>query len=398
MPGTVVVRRAPKAGFYGITMTLRCRRFTSVGDADKFVAVAGCLSSSRGADSRLAFTSDKQVANAVMNFSQRIFIAALGAISLVALGTAQAASDVSFGTNWLAQAEHGGFYQAVADGTYEECGLNVTIVPGGPQVNNRALMLAGRVDYHMGGDLLQAFNAAKEGVPVVAVAAAFQKHPQVILAHPGKASSFEDLKDLELLIGDNGHQSFYQWMIGAYGFTEEQRKPYTFNPAPFLANTDVAMQGYLSSEPYLVEKEGGFTPDVFLIADAGYSTYATTIETMADTIADKPEEVECFVNGSILGWYNFLYGENVAARELIIADNPEMSNDKIDYAIEKMIENGIVVSGDAEELGVGVITDAKVEDFYTKMVEAGVVEAGLDYTTAYTTEFVGKGLGKNLVQ
>ena len=333
-----------------------------------------------------------------MDFTKIFSSVALGAGTSLVLGTAQAATDVSFGTNWLAQAEHGGFYQSVADGTYEECGLNVTIVPGGPQVNNRALMLAGRIDYHMGGDLLQAFNAAKEGVPVVAVAAAFQKHPQVILAHPGKASSFEDLKELDLLIGDNGHQSYYQWMIGAHGFTEEQRKPYTFNPAPFLANTGVAMQGYLSSEPYLIEKEGGFVPEVFLIADAGYSTYATTVETMADTIEQKPEEVECFVNGSILGWYNFLYGDNSAARELIVSDNPEMTNDKIDYAIEKMIENGIVVSGDAEEMGIGVMTDAKVEDFYKKMVDAGVVDEGIDFTSAYTTQFVGKGLGKELAQ
>ena len=117
----------------------------------------------------------------------------------------------------------------------------------------------------MGGDLLQAFNAAKEGIPVVAVAAAFQKHPQVIVTHPGQAETFEDLKNLNLLIGDNGYQSFYQWMIAAHGFTEEQRQPYTFNPAPFLADTAMGMQGYLSSEPYLVAKEGGFEPDVFLI-------------------------------------------------------------------------------------------------------------------------------------
>lgn len=307
-------------------------------------------------------------------------------------------SEVTFGSNWLAQAEHGGFYQSVVDGTYEACGLKVSILPGGPQVNNRALLLAGRIDYHMGGDLLQAFNAVKEGIPVVAVAASFQKHPQVILAHPGQAESFEDLKNLELLIGDNGFQSYYQWMMAAYGFTAEQRKPYTFNPAPFLADTGTGMQGYLSSEPFLVQKTGGFEPKVFLIADAGYSTYATTIETMADTIESKPDEVKCFVEGSILGWYNFLYGDNAAAREMIKADNPEMSDDKIDYAIAKMTENGIVLSGDAEELGIGVITDQKVEDFYNKMVEAGVIEAGLDYKAAYTTEFVGKGLGMDLAK
>ncbi|MEO1780025.1 MAG: ABC transporter substrate-binding protein, partial [Pseudomonadota bacterium] len=159
-----------------------------------------------------------------------------GVASLVVGATAASAQEtVTFGTNWVAQAEHGGFYQSVADGTYlADCGFNVEIIPGGPQVNNRALMLAGRMDFHMGGDLLQAFSAAQEGIPVVNIAAIFQKHPQVILAHPGEAESWEDLKDLTLLIGDNGFQSYYQWMIQAHGFTAEQREPYTFNPAPFL--------------------------------------------------------------------------------------------------------------------------------------------------------------------
>ncbi|MEO1677939.1 MAG: ABC transporter substrate-binding protein [Pseudomonadota bacterium] len=323
---------------------------------------------------------------------------ALGVVC-AALGTAAAAQDlteVAFGTNWLAQAEHGGFYQSVADGTYAECGLDVSIVPGGPQVNNRALMLAGRIDFHMGGDLLQAFNAVKEGIPVVSVAAIFQKHPQVILAHPGEADSWDDLKELTLLIGDNGFASYYQWMIAAHGFTADQREPYTFNPAPFIADKRKGMQGYLSSEPYAVEKEAGFKPNVFLIADNGYSTYATTIETMADTIAESPEVVECFVDGSLKGWYNYLYGDSSAADDLIKSDNPDMTQDKIEFAKASMLENGIVVSGDAEELGIGALTDAKVEDFYNKMVDASVIEEGIDWKAAYTTEFTNKKVGMDL--
>ncbi|NKX45486.1 ABC transporter substrate-binding protein [Roseicyclus persicicus] len=317
---------------------------------------------------------------------------------LAAAGTAgaQDLTPVTFGTNWLAQAEHGGFYQAVADGTYAACGLDVDIISGGPQVNNRALMLAGRIQFHMGGDMLQAFNAVAEGIPVVAVAAIFQKHPQVILAHPGVADTWDELRDLTLLIGDNGFTSYYQWMIAAHGFTVEQRQPYTFNPAPFLADTQVGMQGYLSSEPYLVEREGGFVPNVFLIADNGFASYATTIETMQQTIDESPEVVECFVNGSILGWYNYLYGDNAAANAMILEANPDMTQDKIDYAISKMLEWGIVDSGDALTLGIGAMTDEVIGGFYEDMVAAGVVEAGLDWQASYTTQFVNQGLGLDL--
>jgi NitT/TauT family transport system substrate-binding protein len=309
---------------------------------------------------------------------------------------AQELTQVTFGTNWLAQAEHGGFYQSVADGTYAACGLDVDIVSGGPQVNNRALMLAGRIQFHMGGDMLQAFNAVAEDIPVVVVGATFQKHPQVILAHPGVADTWEELRDLTLLIGDNGFTSYYQWMIAAHGFTVEQRQPYTFNPAPFLANDQLGMQGFLSSEPYLVEREGGFVPNVFLIADAGFASYATTIETMQATIDDSPEVVECFVNGSILGWYNYLYGDNAAANALILEANPDMTQDKITYAIAKMTERGIVDSGDALTLGIGAMTDEVIGGFYEDMVNAGVIEAGLDWQSAYTTQFVNQGLGLEL--
>ncbi len=321
----------------------------------------------------------------------------LGAGAL-ALSTAVAAANesVSFGTNWLPQAEHGGFYQAMADGTYAECGLDVEIVPGGPQVNNRALMMAGRMDFHMGGNLLELFSAAEEGIPIVAVGAAFQKEPQVLLSHPGVADSWEELRELDLLIGDAGFASYFQWMIAAHGFTPEQRQGYTFNPAPFLANDQLGMQGYLSSEPFAVEQEGGFVPNVFLIADYGWNTYSTIIETMRDTLENRPEVVECFVTGSIEGWYTFLYGDNEAGIAAIMEANPEMSRDKIDFAIAKMIEEGIVDSGDTLELGIGAMTEERVGSFFDLMVEAGVVSPDIDWQQSVDTSFVNQGLGLDM--
>ncbi|NQZ74085.1 MAG: ABC transporter substrate-binding protein, partial [Dinoroseobacter sp.] len=196
--------------------------------------------------------------------------------------------------------------------------------------------------------------------------------------------------------GDNGFTSYYQWMVAEHGFTVEQRQPYTFNPAPFIADDQLGMQGYLSSEPYAVAKEAGFTPNVFLIADAGYSTYATTIETMAATIEERPEVVKCFVEGSIKGWYNYLYGDNAAADDLIKAANPDMTQDKIEFAIAAMLENGIVDSGDALNLGIGAMTEEKVAGFFNKMVEAGVISGDIAWDASFTTEFVNAGVGMDL--
>lgn len=301
---------------------------------------------------------------------------------------------VTYGTNWVAQAEHGGFYQAVADGTYKACGLDVTIVPGGPQVNNQALMLAGKLDFYMGGTL-DAMFGAQQGLPLVNVAAMFQKEPQVILTHPGKIPDFQSMKGLTTIFTADG-AAYWEWMKSAYGFTDEQRKPYTFNSAPFIADENSAMQGYLTSEPFSVEKEAGWKPDVWLLADQGYTSYSTTIQATKDTVEKKPDVVKCFVDGSITGWYNYLYNDNKAANAAIIAANPDMTQESIDYAISKLKSEGIVDSGDSLTMGIGAMTDARMKDFYAKMVKAGVIPDGVDISQSYTTAFVDKGVGLDL--
>ncbi|MEM0899201.1 MAG: ABC transporter substrate-binding protein [Pseudomonadota bacterium] len=320
---------------------------------------------------------------------------------IVALSSTAALAEnekFTFGTNWLAQAEHGGFYQAVADGTYAACGLDVEIQSGGPQVNNRALLLAGRIDGHMGGNMLEAFNAVAEDIPVVVVAASFQKEPQVLMTHPGQGlDTWEDLKNAEeFILGDAGFQSYYQWMVTEFGFDASKRVPYTFNPAPFIANPKSAQQGYITSEPFAVQNEGGFEPNLFLVADFGFDTYSTTIEMMQATIDERPEAVKCFVEGSIKGWYNYLYGDNAAANAMIQEANPEMSDEQLAFSIETLKEFGIIDSGDTETMGIGAMTDERMQSFYSKMVTAGVIADGIDISKSYTLDYVNAGLGLDL--
>ncbi len=328
--------------------------------------------------------------------------AALRAATALALtlaagaAAAQTLTPFRFGTNWVAQAEHGGFYQSMVDGTYAECGLDVTIVPGGPQVNNRALMIAGRLEGFMGGNTMEAFDAVKEEIPILIVSASFQKEPQVLMTHPGVASSFEDLKDLTLLIGDAGYASYYQWMISKFGFTPEQRRPYTFNAAPFLADTNAGQQGYVTSEPFAIEREGGFKPDVWVLADLGFETYSTTIEVKRETVETMPEAVQCFVDGTAIGWVNFLYGDNAAALARIQEDNPDMSDEQLAFSIAAMKEYGIVDSGDALTMGIGAMNPERMRRFYEEMVASGVMPDGIDIEQAYTTQFVNKGVGLDL--
>jgi NitT/TauT family transport system substrate-binding protein len=309
---------------------------------------------------------------------------------------AQVLDKVSFGTNWVAEAEHGGFYQAVADGTYRRYGLDVTIVPGGPQVNNRILVPVGKMDFVMIAGTLQSFDAVTQNVPTVTIAAMFQKDPQVLIAHPVPGiEKFEDLKKLTLLVSAEGMVNYFQWLKSDFGFREQQVKPYTFNPQPFLADKGTAMQGYVTSEPFAVEKQGRFKPKVFLLADHGYDTYSTLIETRRELVEKKPELVQRFVDASIIGWYNYLYGDNRAANALIKRHNPEMTDDLLAYSVDKMKEYGIVDSGDALEVGIGAMTDARMKSFFDKMARAGVVR-NIDYAKSYTLQFVNKRVGVDL--
>ncbi|ESW64185.1 ABC transporter substrate-binding protein [Mesorhizobium sp. M0761] len=322
------------------------------------------------------------------------------AVALLGAGTFGAAANekVTFGTNWLAEPEHGGYYQAVADGTYAACGLDVTISQGGPQVSGRPLLLAGKLDFYMGGNLLSAFDAVQQGIPMRVVAADFQKDPQVIMSHPGQGlDKWEDLKNADqYILGDEGVQTFFQWMVIELGFDAAKRVPYTYNTAPFLANKKSIQQGYVTSEPFAVKKEGGFVPNQFLLADYGWDTYSTTIEVMQDTIDKRPEVVQCFVDGSAKGWYNYLYGDNKAANEMIKKDNPDMSDEQIAFSIEQMKKFGLADSGDTEKLGIGAMNEDRIKSFYDKMVKAKVTPEGIDIKKAYTLAFINKGVGIEL--
>ena len=326
----------------------------------------------------------------------RACLAGALAVTIASPSVAQSLDKVSFGTNWVAQGEHGGFYQALADGTYKKYGLDVTIVPGGPNVNNRILLPVGKIDFFMSANSLQGFDAVAQNIPTVAVAAMFQKEPQVLLAHPGQAEKFEDLKKLTLLVSAEGLQSYFKWLQAEFGFTQDKVKPYTFNPAPFLVDKQSAMQGYVTSEPFAIEKEGKFKPKIFLIADHGFNSYSTLIETRREVVEKKPGLVQRFVDASAVGWYNYLYGDNKAANALIRKHNPEMSQELIDYSIAKMKEYGIVDSGDALKDGIGAMNDARMASFFDKMVKAGVTKPNVDFRRSYTLQFVNKGVGLEL--
>jgi NitT/TauT family transport system substrate-binding protein len=314
------------------------------------------------------------------------------AAATLAPSAARALDRVKFGLDWKAEAEYGGFYQALANGLYAKHGLDVTIEEGGPQVNHMMLLMAGRLDFNLAGG--RAIEFAERHLPFLAVAAIFQKSLSVLIAHPGQGNdSFTALTGKPIMIGADARVGWWRFFAAKYGYDDRQIRPYTFNLAPFLADQKAIQEGYASSEPYLIRKQTGIDPVVLPLSEAGYQGYANIVETSDKLVRERPDIVQRFVDASIEGWYAYLYGDPAPANRLIMRANPEMPADLVAFGRKTLIERGIVDSGDAKTLGIGAMTDARWRGFYRAMTEVGVYPPGIDLEKAYTTRFVDKGVG-----
>jgi NitT/TauT family transport system substrate-binding protein len=320
-----------------------------------------------------------------------VWAAALLALAVAATAARAAAplTKIRFVTDWKAQAEHGGFYEALALGLYKKAGLDVQIIEGGPSVNVPQMLAGGAADFGVGSDSFIAMNLVKQNAGIRAVMAVFQKNPQVLISHPRPdVKRLADMKGKPIMISDAATVAWWPWLRAKYGFSDSQIRKYTFNLAPFVADQTAIQEGYLSSEPYTVETQAHFKPQVFLLADNGFPSYANLVFVPQTWIDTNPKAVQAFVNATQAGWLRYLNGDPAPANALIRRDNPEMSDALIKQAIAKLKAYGIAISGDATTLGLGTMTDARWKLFFDTMVADGLYPKTLDYRKAYDLRFV----------
>jgi len=302
-------------------------------------------------------------------------------------------THITFVTDWKAQAEHGGFYQALAEGLYAKRGLDVTIRAGGPQVNVPQLLAGGAADFGIGSNGFIALNIVKQNVPLRVVMAIFQKDPQVLMSHPRRdLTSLAEMRGRPILISDAAMTSFWPWLKARWKFSDSQIRKYTFNLAPFLVDPNAIQEGYLTSEPFTVQSQAHFTPKVFLLADYGYPGYANMVLVPQKWIDTNPKAVQAFYDATRDGWFDYLNHDPKAANALIKRDNPDMTDAIIAQSIEKMKRYQLVTGGDAPAHGVGAMTDKRWREFYQTMQSVGIYPKGLDVTKAYDLRFMRQSL------
>ena len=313
---------------------------------------------------------------------------------LAATPAARAADKVSFGLDWKAEAEYGGYYQAAATGIYAKHGLDVTIEQGGPSVNHAALLIAGKLDFNICSNSFLALNFVQEKIPFSVVASMYQKDPSVLIAHPGQGNdSFAALKGKPILISADTRVGWWNFLKAKFGYTDSQIRPYTFNLAPFLADKSAIQQGFLGSEPLSIKQATGIDPVVLLVADAGFKGYASLIATSNANIQNKPDLVKRFVDASIEGWYSYLNGDPAPGNAAILKANPEMTQVLVDYGRGVLKSHGILESGDALTLGIGAMTKARWDEFTADVVAQGLYPKDIDSSKAYTLKFVDQKIG-----
>ncbi|MBP7565416.1 MAG: ABC transporter substrate-binding protein [Burkholderiaceae bacterium] len=326
------------------------------------------------------------------NFSRRSFMGAAGALLAPAFLTearAQSLTPVSYQIGWLPQPDKGGLYQALATGLYREAGLDVEIRPGGPQLNVVQIFMAGRVDF-ADTDSFRPLNFVKEGLPGIAVAAFGQKSLNVMMSHPGTGhDTLAALKGKPVLVSPIGRTTYWPWLRAKFGLSDDQIRPYAFNLATFLADSQISREGFITSEPFDARK-AGMTPVVHLLADHGYSNYSNVMLASPKMVADRPDVVQRFVDATARGWKSYVYGDPTPGNALIKKGNPELTDEKIAYAIGVMRSARILESSDTASGGIGAMTDARWKAFYDEMAAVGALPSGLDPRKAYTTQFVNK--------
>jgi len=321
-------------------------------------------------------------------------IATVLTLCLALTSRAHAADKISFGLDWVAEPEYGGYYEAVANGIYKKYGLDVSIVEGGPSVNNAELLIAGRLTFDITSNSFLALNFVQENIPFVAVAAGFQKDPDCLISHPGTGDdTFAELAGKPIAVSSDTRASWWNYLKVKYGYNDSQLRPYDFSLTPFLTNPNGIQEAYVTDEPYVIHEQTGAWPVVLLLPDSGFDGYASLIATSEKLVKTNPALVQRFLDASLEGWYEYLYKDPQPAFKAILAANPDMTPGLLNYGYTQLKQRGIVDSGDTKKLGIFAMTDARWAGFFNQMAATGLYDKSMDYRAAYTTQFVDRGFG-----
>lgn len=301
-------------------------------------------------------------------------------------GTADPASGeltkVTLQLNWFPETEHGGYYHAQLAGFFADAGLEVEILKGGPNTPVEVTTGAGRADFGI-VNADKVLTTRAEGVPLVGLLAPFQVSPRCIIVHESSSiTSLAQLRDCTLVA--NHTKPFIKYLQHKYGLDNVEIVPYKGGMASFLQNPDYAIQGYATSEPLTIARNG--VPNrAMLLADDGYNPYTSVLVTSETFLAENPEIVRAMVHASQQGWVAYL-ADPAAANQEIQRLNPEMDDETLAYGAEHLPE--LMLNETTLTHGFGHMTEARWTQLFDQLATFTDMADGATIEGAFTNEYL----------
>jgi NitT/TauT family transport system substrate-binding protein len=284
--------------------------------------------------------------------------------------------------NWFPEHEHGGYFAALVGGLYRDAGLDVQILPGGPQAPVAARVASGDVEFGIlnADDVLLARAA---GVPLVALFAPLQTSPACVMVH--RSAGIERLADLrDLTLAMQVAAAHFQYLQRHVPLTGVTIVPYSGSIAEFLANPRWAQQAYAISEPILAAAKGS-DPRCLLIADIGFNPYTSVLVTREALIRTAPDVVRGMVAASAKGWKRYLE-DPAPAHARILELNPEVGRPTLDRGVQALAP--FVLTEDALGRGIGTMSADRWQALAAQMLDARSLAQPVDPTAAFDAGFL----------
>ena len=272
---------------------------------------------------------------------------------LASMATGASAEDVKLQLKWVTQAQFAGYYVAQAKGFYEEEGLNVTILPGGPDIAPVTLLQNGEVDVMV--DWMPSALAAREkGVPVVNIAQPFASSGMMLtcLAETGIKEP-KDFADKTLGVWFFGNEyPFLSWMSqlglatdGSAGGVTVLKQGFNVDP---LLQKQAACISTMTYNEYWQVIDAGIKPEelvTFKYQDMGVATLEDGLYVLEDRLADPAfqETMVKFVRASMKGWK--YAEENSDEAAMIVLENDQTGAQTEEHQKRMMSEVAKLTAG-----------------------------------------------------
>lgn len=295
-------------------------------------------------------------------------------------------TPVVFQSKWIPQAQFMGYYVALSKGYYEEEGLDVTILPGGSDINVPSVVESGTAQIGT-TNLYNVLSYQEQGYPLVTISQVMQDSPFAFVCHKDQVSSIADLKGKTLGVWTGGNDAPVRALLTKNGIDPDKDATLASQGTTIDGFLDGTFAGYsaMTYNEELLAYEAGYTDDdlyTISMEDEGCGMLADCIFVNADWLKDNRDTAVAFMKATIRGWQYAC--ENTDEATDIVYSYMDKDNADYDHQKKSAVEVAKLVLPEGEDASiVGTIPDDKVENTIDIALTYGIITKSTDKDTVY---------------